>query len=299
MSIADQVILITGASSGIGAALAQKLASKYPGVSLVLASRNREKLAAVAEKCRQLGSPVLVASTDLGQVAQVKALAEQAIANFQKVDILVNNAGYGQMGPIELIPYQAAKKQFDVNFYAPLVLTQALIPIMREQGGGKIINISSLGGRIPFPAAGMYSCSKFALEAFSDVLRMELKAFNIKVSVIEPGPVITDFFQVAWEKVKQAIPNYQNTPYAPLFNNIKAIDSQLDSLGWTAEKTAEGIVQAIASKNPRPRYVLATGGDLLIFMMNKVFPTWLRDAFWKRFYGVNKVETEWKKANSN
>lgn len=299
MSIADKVILITGASSGIGAALAEKLASKYAGVSLVLAARNQEKLGIVAEKCRQLGSSVLVVPTDLKEVTQVKDLAKAAIAKFEKVDILVNNAGYGQMGPIELIPPDAAQEQFAVNFHAPLVLTQALIPIMREQGGGKIINISSLGGRIPFPAAGMYSCSKFALEAFSDVLRMELKAFNIKVSVIEPGPVITDFFRVAWEKVQQVIPHYKDTPYAPIFGNIEAIDSQLDLLGWSAEKTAVGIIKAMEAENPRSRYILATGGNILVFMMNKVFPTWLRDTFWKRFYGIDKVEIEWKKSTSN
>ena len=295
MSIADRVILITGASSGIGAALAEKLAGKYPGVSLVLASRNRKKLTAVAEKCRQLGSAVLVVSTDLKEVSQVKALAQEAIANFQKVDILVNNAGYGQMGPIELIPPEAAQEQFAVNFHAPVVLTQALIPIMREQGGGRIINISSIAGRIPFPAAGMYSCSKFALETFSDVLRMELKAFNIKVSVIEPGPVITDFFQVAWAKVQQVIPNHKDTLYAPIFANIEAIDSQLNLLGWSAEKTADGIIKAISAKKPRPRYILATGGNILVFIMNKIFPVWLRDVFWKRFYSIDKVETEWKK----
>ncbi len=299
MSIADRVILITGASSGIGAALAEKLASKYSGVSLVLAARNQETLGIVAEKCRQLGSSVLVVPTDLKEVTQVKDLAKAAIAKFEKVDILVNNAGYGQMGPIELIPPNAAQEQFAVNFHAPLVLTQALIPIMREQGGGKIINISSLGGRIPFPAAGMYSCSKFALEAFSDVLRMELKAFNIKVSVIEPGPVITDFFRVAWEKVQQVIPHYKDTPYAPIFGNIEAIDSQLDLLGWSAEKTAVGIIKAMEAENPRSRYILATGGNILVFMMNKVFPTWLRDTFWKRFYGIDKVENEWKKSTSN
>nr|WP_319420873.1 SDR family NAD(P)-dependent oxidoreductase [Pleurocapsa sp. FMAR1] len=86
------------------------------------------------------------------------------------------------------------------NFHAPLVLIQALILVMRSHGGGKIINVSSLGGRIPFPAAGMYSCSKFALEALSDLLRMELKAFNIQVSVVEPSPVVTDFFRAAWQK---------------------------------------------------------------------------------------------------
>ncbi len=195
-----EVILITGASSGIGAALAEVLASKGSGVSLVLASRNLSALETIANKCRSHNADVLVIPTDLSKVEQVKSLAEKTIEHYGKVDVLVNNAGYGQMGPVELIPPAAAEKQFAVNFHAPLVLIQALIPSMRSHGGGKIINVSSLGGRIPFPAADMYSCSKFALEALSDVLRMELKAFNIQVSVVEPGPVVTDFFRVAWQE---------------------------------------------------------------------------------------------------
>ena len=289
-TLAKQVILITGASSGIGAALAEILASQYTCIRLVLAARNQSRLEEVATKCREHDAEVLVVPTDLAQVEQVKSLAEQSIAHYGRVDVLVNNAGYGQMGPVELIPHSAALEQLAVNFHAPLVLTQALIPVMRSQGGGKIINVSSLGGRMPFPAAGMYSCSKFALEALSDVLRMELKAFNIQVSVIEPGPVITDFFQVAWQKVQETIPNYDQTPYAPIFKNIEAIDAQLDLLGWSAVKIANEISKAIAKPRPKPRYILATGGNTLVFLMNKVLPTWIRDEFWKRFYGVHKIE---------
>ena len=177
-----------------------------------------------------------------------------------------------------------------VNFHAPLVLAQVLIPQMRSQGGGKIINVSSLGGRIPFPTAGMYSCSKFALEALSDVMRMELKTFNIEVSVVEPGPVVTDFFRVAWQEVLKTIPNYQDTPYAPIFKNIEAIDKQLDLLGWSAEKTAKAIAKIIAKPRLKPRYVLATGGRTTIFFMNTILPTWARDEFWKRFYGIHKIK---------
>ncbi len=217
MVLTEQVILITGASSGIGAALAETLADQYSGVRLVLTSRNHSKLEKIASKCRANGAEVAVICSDLSQPEEVQALAKKTIALYGIVDILVNNAGYGQMGPVELISPAAAQEQMAVNFYAPLVLAQELIPIMRSQGRGKIINISSLGGRIPFPAAGMYSCSKFALEALSDVLRMELKAFNIKVVVIEPGPVVTGFFKVAWQKVQESIPNYDKTPYAPVF----------------------------------------------------------------------------------
>ena len=287
--LSGQVVLITGASSGIGAALAATLASANPKICLVLASRNKSKLEAVANSCRQHGAEVAVIPTDLVDVEQAMSLANEAVNLYGKVDILVNNAGYGQMGPIELIPSNAAQEQFAVNFHAPLTLAQTLIPVMRSQGGGKIINISSLGGIIPFPTAGMYSCSKFALEALSDVLRMELKAFNIQVSVIEPGPIVTDFFRVAWEKVQKTIPYYANTAYAPVFDNIEAIDAQLDVLGWSAERTGKAIARIIARRHLRPRYILATGGNTLVFLMTKILPTSIRDEFWRRFYGVHKV----------
>ena len=293
--LSEQIILITGASNGIGAALAQVLAVEFLGIRLVLAARNQTKLEEVADRCRKAGAEILVVPTDLVKEEQVKVLAQRAVEHFGRVDVLVNNAGYGQMGPIELIPPTAAKEQLAVNFHAPLVLTQALIPVMRSQGSGRIVNISSLGGRIPFPAGGIYSCSKFALEALSDVLRMELKGFNIKVTVVEPGPVVTDFFRVAWEKVQETIPNYADTPYAPVFDNIEAIDKQLDLLGWSAEKTAKVIVRAIAVRNPRPRYIAATGGNMLVLMMTKILPTWARDVFWKRFYGIDKVEKNWRR----
>ena len=295
--LSEQIILITGASSGIGAALAQTLAEKFLGIRLVLAARNKAKLEQVAELCRKAGAEVLVIPTDMGKVEQVRALAQQAVEQFGRVDVLVNNAGYGQMGPIELVSTAAAQEQLAVNFHGPLVLTQALIPVMRSHGSGRIVNISSLGGLMPFPAGGMYSCSKFALEALTDVLRMELKGFNIKVTVVEPGPVVTDFFRVAWEKVQATIPNYADTPYAPMFANIEKIDRQLDILGWSAEKTAKVIVRAIAAPNPRPRYIAATGGNIMVFMMNKIFPIWLRDVFWKRFYGLHKVEKNWQRSS--
>ena len=288
-SLNTQVILITGASRGIGAALAEVLASNYSGVRLVLASRNQSLLEVVATKCRQHGAEVLVVPTDLSQVEQVQVLAEKAIKYYGRVDILINNAGYGQMGPVELIPPAAAQEQFAVNFHAPLILSQALMPKMRSQGGGKIINVSSLGGRVPFPTAGMYSCSKFALEALSDVMRMELKTFKIQVSVIEPGPVVTDFFGVAWQKVQETIPDYKHTPYAPVFKNIEALNQQLDLLGWSAEKSAIAIAKIIAKSRLKPRYVLATGGKTMIFIMNNILPTWAKDEFWKRFYGIHKI----------
>jgi short-subunit dehydrogenase len=293
-SLSEQVILITGASAGIGAALAQGLAERYPGIRLVLAARNVEKLSLVADRCRQLDADVLIVPTDIAQVEQVEGMVQKAIERFRRVDVLVNNAGYGQMGPIELIPASAVQRQFQVNLLGTITVTQKLIPLMREQGGGRIINISSLGGRIAFPFGGLYSASKFAIEALSDALRQELEPFNIRVSVIEPGPVSTEFFEVVDREVDRAIQNPEASPYRAAFKKLENLEKQTSSRAWTSERVSRVIMQAIAAQNPRPRYVAATSGNLLLFMMTKVLPTRLVDKFWQHFYGIDLVEKDWR-----
>jgi NAD(P)-dependent dehydrogenase (short-subunit alcohol dehydrogenase family) len=296
-SLSHQVVLITGASTGIGAALAQILAQRFMGIRLVLAARSAEKLETVATLCRKAGALVLAVPTDLQKIEQVEDLATAAIAHFGQVDALVNNAGYGQMGPVELIPHQAVKRQFEVNVLGPLALIRALVPMMRDAGGGRIINISSLGGRLAFPFGGLYSSSKFALEGLSDALRMELAPFNIKVSVIEPGPVSTDFFVVAAQAVEDSVATPENTPYRAAFEKLKELEKQTSSRSWSSERVAEVIVQALLHRHPRPRYIAATGGKFLLFLMTKVLPTKVVDAFWQRFYGIDIVAQDWQSRN--
>jgi NAD(P)-dependent dehydrogenase (short-subunit alcohol dehydrogenase family) len=291
--LSQQVILITGASSGIGAALARMLAERFPDIRLVLAARSVDWLDKVAADCRVAGAQVLVVPTDMSCPEQVEALAQQAIATFEGVDILVNNAGYGQMGPIELIPPEKVREQFDTNVLGAIALCRCLTPSMRDRGGGRIINISSLGGRLAFPFGGLYSASKFALEGFSDALRMELSPFNIRVSVVEPGPVRTNFFDVANQKVKQSVPNPDRTPYRAAFKRLEGLDRQVDRQAWSAERVAGVIVRVMRAARPRSRYVAATGGNILLFLMRKVLPIWAVDAFWKRFYGIDLVERDW------
>jgi len=293
-ALSEQVILITGASAGIGVALAKLLAERFMGIQLVLAARNVEKLETVATHCRKAGAEVLVVPTDLENIEQIEALAKAAIAQFGRVDALVNNAGYGQMGPLELVPAIAAQRQFQINLLGPLALIRALVPLMRDQGGGRIINISSLGGRMAFPFGGLYSASKFALEGLSDALRMELAPFNIKVSVIEPGPVSTDFFVVAAQAVEETVATPEHTPYRAAFEKLKELEQHTSSRAWSSERVAEVIVQALSDRNPRPRYIAATGGKFLLFMMTKVLPTRVVDAFWQRFYGIDIVAKDWQ-----
>jgi NAD(P)-dependent dehydrogenase (short-subunit alcohol dehydrogenase family) len=221
-------------------------------------------------------------------------LAKAAIERFGRVDVLVNNAGYGQMGPVELIPLEAVKRQFQVNLLGMITLTQAMIPVMREQGGGKIINVSSIGGRIAFPFAGLYSASKFALEGLSDALRRELEPFNIRVTVIEPGAVSNEFLEVISREIEQAIPDGLNSPYRAAFENLEKLDKLTKSQAWTSEQVAEAIVKAIVTPRPKPRYIAATLGGFLVFMMTKVLPTWFVDRFWQKFYGIDRVAKDWK-----
>lgn len=296
-SLSEQVVLITGASVGIGAALAQLLAERFIGIRLVLAARNAEKLEAVATLCRKAGAEVLVAPTDLEKIESIEALAKAAIASFGRVDALINNAGYGQMGPVELIPHSATQRQFQINVLGPLALIRALVPMMRDRGGGRIINISSLGGRMAFPFGGLYSASKFALEGLSDALRMELEPFNIKVSVIAPGPVSTNFFINVAQAVEETIAKPENTPYRVAFEKLKELEKHTSSRAWTSERVAKIILQALSDRNPRPRYIAATGGKFLLFMMTKVLPTRIVDKFWQRFYGINLVAKDWQSRN--
>jgi short-subunit dehydrogenase len=294
MPLSTQVILITGASAGIGATLATRLAEQYSGIRLVLAARRLDKLEQVAQICRQWGADVLVVPTDMAQIEAVQALAHRALAQFGQVDILVNNAGYGQMGPIELQPAEAVQRQFQVNLVGVIILVQALIPAMREQGKGRIINVSSIAGRTAFPCGGLYSASKFALESLSDTLRMELEPFNIKVSVVEPGPVSTEFFAVVQQEIAQAIPNPASTVYNAALQQMIQLEAQTRSQAWTGAQVVAVMLRAMTAPHPRPRYIAATHGEFLVFMLTKVLPRRWVDRFWQKFYAFDQVAQDWQ-----
>lgn len=293
-ALEQQVILITGASTGIGAGIATVLASRFPGIRLVLAARSVDKLEAIATTCQKAGAEVCVIPTDMAQTDQVTALAERTLQTFGRIDVLINNAGYGQMGPVELIPIEAVRQQFEVNVIGATRLIQAVIPTMRQQGGGRIINISSLGGQVAFPLGGIYSASKFALEGLSDALRMELDPFNIKVSVVEPGPVETDFFEVANRQLHQTTTPLAESPYRAAVQNLEQLNQRLNRQAWSCEQVANVVIQALRDPNPKPRYVAATGGEIMLWLMKKVLPTSAVDSFWQRFYGIDRVRQAWQ-----
>ena len=180
--MADQkVVLITGVSSGIGQATARLLAQR--GFTVFGTSRHPS----AAEKI--LGVEVL--PLDVRVEESVSACVDAVLARAERVDVLVNNAGYVLGGATEEISLEEAKAQFETNFFGTVRMVKAVLPIMRRQGGGQIINVSSLVGLVPIPFGGFYSSSKFALEGYTEALRHEVKPFNVQVSLVEPGYVKT------------------------------------------------------------------------------------------------------------
>ncbi len=266
-----QCVLITGCSSGIGHATAE--AFLKANWQVVATARNTDDIADLEEAgCKTLELDV----TDSEQVARV---VERTVDIGGAIDCVVNNAGYAQMGPIEDVSTVDLHRQFDVNVYGPHRLTRAALPHMRAQGNGRIINVSSVVGRISFPGTGAYSGSKHALEAMSDSLRAEVDEFDIDVVVIEPGPVETNFNDRANQELKNAdrTPAYEDL--YELYDDAQLIGSGDGPFASTPDEVAAAILESATTSEPPARYPvgpLATYGVYARFL-----PDRLRDAGYK------------------
>ena len=198
-----QVVIVTGASAGIGEATARMLATG--GASVVLVARRQERLDQLKKEIEQTGAPALAIAADVTSPEDRERIVQSTMSRFGRIDGLVNNAGYGQRGPIEMVPIEAIRRNFETNLFSLIALTQLVIPIMRNQGGGRIVNVSSVAGRIARPLSSVYDSTKHALEAISDGLRGELAPFGIKVIIIEPGFITTEFLGIANEVSRDVV----------------------------------------------------------------------------------------------
>ena len=205
-----QVAIVTGASAGIGEATARKLARE--GATVVLAARRADRLEALKQEIESTGGRALAVAGDITNAQDRARLLEETLRAFGQIDALVNNAGYGQRGPIELVPLEAIRQNFETNLFSLIGLTQLVIPVMRKQRSGRIINVSSVAGRVARPLSSVYDSTKHALEAVSDGLRGELAPFGIKVVIIEPGFISTEFLDVANGTSREVIE--KDGPYA-------------------------------------------------------------------------------------
>jgi NAD(P)-dependent dehydrogenase (short-subunit alcohol dehydrogenase family) len=191
--LANKVVLITGASSGIGAAIARLFAQE--GARVALAARSADKLRSLAAS---LGQNALPLPTDMADPAAVRRTVEATVERFGRLDILVNNAAVGIYGPASTLPPEQFEKVIATNWLGPLHAIQSAVPHMRKQGGGQIINISSVAGKVAIPWMGIYCATKFALNALSDALRLELAGDRIQVITVCPGRIATPFMQHAF-----------------------------------------------------------------------------------------------------
>ena len=228
MEIKDKVVIVTGASEGIGRATAKLLSAR--GAKVVLAARSTEKLKALAKELPE----ALAVAIDMRQPRDIKKLIDKTIKKYGRIDILVNNAGQGMYGPVENIDIEKYKEVMELNLYAPVRSMQAVIAPMRAQGGGMILNVSSMVSKNYFPWLGAYASTKYALNAISLTARQELAQDKIVVSVFHPKMTATDFGKHSLGARPEWVTRPQNDRPAP----------QID----TPEQVAEKIIEQIKSE---------------------------------------------------
>ncbi len=253
----SKVVLITGCSTGIGRDLAQRLTQA--GYTVVATARCTEALNDL---------PVaLKLSLDVTRPDSVDAAVAHTLQQFGRIDVLVNNAGYALRGALEEVPLEQVQQMFDVNVFGVLRLIRVVVPHMRQQGAGRIINISSIAGKLSTPANGTYSATKFALEALSDALRLELAPFGIQVVVIEPGAIKTHFDDTAQAHAQDILSNYAS-PYQPLYQKSDQFAASMRQQEPGPEVVSQVIQQAIETPRPKARYLagVALSGGLVLLL---------------------------------
>ena len=248
----EHVAVVTGASSGIGEAASRSLARR--GFRLVLAARRMDLLSELADQIESQGGKAVAVQADLADSAQTKALVEQAMEQFGRIDVLVNNAGYGEGGPIELLGRDAMRRQFEVNLFAALELSGLAAPIMRRQGRGRIINVSSVSARLSGPLGGLYCATKGAMDRATDALRLELLPWNIRVVLVTPGLVDTEIFANA---IHEATPlaEQPNNPYQAMMVRAGQVLQDRMKNAVRPAVIGEVIAKAATARRPRIRYV--------------------------------------------
>jgi len=244
--MANDPVLITGCSTGIGRATASRLASR--GMTVYATARKLDSIADLqAAGCNTLALDV----TDEESMRAAVAAVEKAEG---AVGALVNNAGYSQSGAVETIPMDELRRQFETNVFGLVRMCQLVLPGMRKQGNGRIVNISSMGGRLVFPGGGAYHGTKFAVEAISDALRFEVKGFGVHVSIVEPGLIKTQFGETAHGSVPQQDGPYAKFNAAVAKTTAEAYDGPLAKLGAGPDAVAKVVEKAITAGRPRTRY---------------------------------------------
>jgi NAD(P)-dependent dehydrogenase (short-subunit alcohol dehydrogenase family) len=257
-----KVILITGISSGFGKQTAELLAEKGHSVY------------GTVRRDADINPAVHGLKLDLMDDDSIKLAVQTVFQREGKIDVLINNAGMHTGGPIETSPLENIKLQMDTNFLGMVKLTKEVLPVMRKQGGGKIINLGSIGGLMGLPFQAFYSAGKFAIEGFSEALRMEVRQFNIRVIIVNPGDFHTNN---SANRRNFLVQTNENDPYHKQFLKTLDIIEKDEANGWKPVILAKKIVKIVESKNPNQRYVVSSFEQKLAIIIKRILPgKWFR-----------------------
>lgn len=280
-------VLITGASSGIGFSTAVRLARR--GTIVFAGIRRQVDGEALLRENSDRIKPMLLDVTDEVSLQRARTRIE-SLREF-RLDALVNNAGIAVAGPLELLPQAELRRQFDVNFFAPMALTQAFLPLLRESGG-RIVNVSSIAGKMSVPFLGAYSASKFALEAASDALRLELAPFGVAVSVVEPGDVRTAIWRRSSEaslRLLEQMSPQEREQYETMTRAMIVAAQRAERNAIPPERVAQAIERALFARRPRARYLVGAGARLRLVLGR--LPEFVRDPLLLAALGAPRAKT--------
>ncbi|HEX7180039.1 MAG TPA: SDR family oxidoreductase [Nitrososphaeraceae archaeon] len=260
MTSKKKVALVTGSSSGMGFTTAVMLARA--GIHTYASMRNLKKSKTITDLADKENLPLQVVQLDVNDDKSVKDAIAKIVTEKERIDVLVNNAGYGLFGSIEDVSIEEMKAQFETNFFGVMRVTQLVLPIMRKQKSGTIVNVSSVGGRISLPVLSAYNSTKFALEGLSESMSYELEPFGIKVVIIEPGVIRTNIMNSSIFAKKA------QDPKSPYFSLIQKVENNfklmMENKSSPPEEVAKVILGALTSKNPQLRYTVGDDADTMI-----------------------------------
>jgi NAD(P)-dependent dehydrogenase (short-subunit alcohol dehydrogenase family) len=260
MTIKNKVALVTGSSSGMGFATAIMLARA--GIHTYASMRNLKKSKTITELASTENLPLQVVQLDVNDKKSVKEAITKIVTEKERIDVLVNNAGYGLFGSLEDISIEEMKAQFETNFFGVIRVTQLVLPIMRKQKSGTIVNVSSVGGRIGLPVLSAYHSTKFALEGLSESMSYELEPFGIRVVIIEPGVIRTNIMN------SSIIAKKAQDPKSPYFSLIQKVENNfklmMENESSPPEEVAKVILGVVTSENPQLRYTVGNDAATMI-----------------------------------
>ena len=272
MSNDQKVVLVTGASSGIGKHAALLLAKN--GWTVFGTSRSKK------EPLQSNGASVSMVVMDVDDDASVKKAIDEIVKKTKRLDAVVNNAGVGIAGPIEETTSKSAHAQLETNFFGMHRVCREVVKVMRNQGFGTIINVSSIGGVVGLPFQGFYSASKFAIEGYSEALRMEVRQFGIKVVLVEPGDIATEFTKRRINQISK------DSAYKESFNRVMSTVEHDETSGCSPDLVAKTIVRALNKKSPKLRFRAGAFTQKLVCTLKRILPARSMEWILRKYYKV-------------